>query len=242
MGDSRKVREILGDRPLMAAAVFSVALHAAFYFCLGDWPPRPPRRARAVMVVRLLKPSVEQPEAVPVEMAADKEDLVALEERLPAADPEPAAGYDSASASLTVQSGAGLAVARGGLRFGSTAVVRASSNHIPRRAAVGRAVMSVPPSPAGEKQEIEAALREIRKRIEAKKTYPLAARRRGWEGEVLVELELGGAGELEGLRLLRHSGFPLLDRATLTAVRAAVPFPPVPGRVKIPISYRLVPD
>jgi protein TonB len=86
------------------------------------------------------------------------------------------------------------------------------------------------------------AIIEIRKRIESRKTYPLMARRRGWEGEVVVELVLSGAGELEGLRLLRHSGFPLLDRATLTAVRAAVPFPPVPGRVKIPVSYRLVPD
>jgi TonB family protein len=258
-GESRGLREVLGDRPLMLAAVFSVALHAAFFHFLGDWPhfARPPGRVPAVMVARLLKPAAEAPVAVPEEIAGEEEGSGTEEERLletgsdalpdrEAGDSGPS-GYDDASASLTAQSGADLAVAEGRLRLNAVAVVRAkpvtaAANRVSRRNMAGILDISVSTSAARRDRDIRSALLEIRERIESRKIYPLMARRRGWEGEVLVEIVLGGAGELEGLRLLRQSGFPLLDRATLTAVRAAVPFPPVPGRVKIPVSYRLVPD
>lgn len=87
--------------------------------------------------------------------------------------------------------------------------------------------------------DVDAALAEIRRRVESKKRYPVLARRKGWEGKVLVELRLGGNGELESLRLLQPSGFPLLDHATLRAVKNAMPFPPLAGTVRIPVTYDL---
>jgi protein TonB len=210
----------------------------------------------AVMVARLLKPAAYTPAAVPSE-AVEEETGAAGEERPAAADPDPdpdrieddppPAGPEDAFAWLSGSPGGAALAARGTLRLDAAAVIRAEPTsaaaiHRARRTAVGTASLAAVTPPAGGKRNIEAALREIRRRVESKKTYPLAARRWGWEGEVLVEIVLGSAGELEGLRLLRQSGFPLLDRATLTAVRAAVPFPPVPGRVKIPVSYRLAAD
>ena len=257
-GELRGFREILGDRALMLAALFSVALHGAFFYSLGDWPhfTSPPRRVPAVLVARLLRPVAEAPVTVPEEIAGAKEGFGPVEERLLETGSDPLTGPEEAdlippgfaAASLTVRSGAGLGSAVGRLRLDDVAVVRAipaaaPTIHLPGRgSAGGTAHLSVLNSAARRDRDIGAAILEIRERIESKKTYPLMARRRGWEGDVLVEIVLGGAGELEGLRLLRQSGFPLLDRATLTAVRAAVPFPPVPGRVKIPVSYRLVPD
>jgi len=254
-GELRGFRELLGDRALMVAALFSVALHAALFLFLGDWPEKPASRPPAVMVVRLLKPAVPAPLEVPEEVNDKKDGVDTEEEKLP--DPGPdippdregadaiLPGDPGISASLAAGSGAAPVTATGRLHLESPAVTRAvtvPAHRVSRGGSAGRLDISPLIPAAGRDRDFRSAILEIRKRIEAKKRYPLLARRRGWEGDVLVEIVLGGAGELEVLRLLRHSGFPLLDRATLTAVRAAVPFPPVPGRVKIPVSYRLVPD
>ncbi len=85
-------------------------------------------------------------------------------------------------------------------------------------------------------------LEKIRRRIDEEKRYPILARKNGWEGEVVVEIRLGGEGDLQGVRLLRESGYPVLDRATIAAARRAVPYPPLAGRVAIPVAYRLTDD
>jgi len=82
-------------------------------------------------------------------------------------------------------------------------------------------------------------LTEIRRLIETHKSYPRLARRKGWEGEVIVELSLDGSGALQDVQVVRRSGHRVLDRATLAAVRSAGPFPPLPGRVQVPVSYRI---
>jgi protein TonB len=84
-------------------------------------------------------------------------------------------------------------------------------------------------------------LARLRSRIDARKVYPQIAVRNGWEGEVVVELELGLGGNLEDVRLVRGSGYPILDKATIVAVRRAAPYPPLEGRVTVPVDYRLVP-
>jgi TonB family protein len=211
------------------------------------------------MVARLLKPPVPAPVEVPEEITGEMDGIDTGEEELSDPDPDPPPDREDGasvrpaalgvSASLAAGSGAGPVPAVGRLRLDDRLSPRAEANAVAvpaRRLSRGESAgrLDIFPSTSTERRErdLRSAVLEIRERIESKKTYPLMARRRGWEGDVLVEIVLGGAGELEGLRLLRLSGFPLLDRATLTAVRAAVPFPPVPGRVKIPVSYRLVPD
>lgn len=258
-GELRSLREIVEDRALMLAALFSVVLHAALFTFLGDWPEKPPTRPPAIMVARLLKPVVPAPVEVPEEVTGEKDIVDPGEEELSDPGPDnPPDREDGATilpgdlgitASLAAGSGAAPLPAVGRLHLDTPVAARnraravaAPVSGVSRGGSSGRLDISPSTSAAGRERDFRSAILEIRERIESKKTYPLLARRRGWEGEVLVEIVLGGAGELEGLRLLRYSGFPLLDRATLTAVRAAVPFPPVPGRVKIPVSYRLVPD
>lgn len=59
--------------------------------------------------------------------------------------------------------------------------------------------------------------------------YPAEARRERLRGEVHVAFTVRGGGGVSGVRVVRSSGSPVLDRAALETVRRAVPFPPVPA-------------
>ena len=75
--------------------------------------------------------------------------------------------------------------------------------------------------------------------------YPAAARRRGVEGQVLVQVAVSAEGKVEGVELLRSSGNSLLDRAALEALArwrfepARAAGQPVAGTVEIPVTFRL---
>ena len=90
-GELRGFHEILGDRALMLAALFSVALHASLFLFLGDWPhlADPPRRVSAVMVARLLKPPVATSVAVPQEITGAEVGMDTGEERSALSRPAP---------------------------------------------------------------------------------------------------------------------------------------------------------
>jgi protein TonB len=51
--------------------------------------------------------------------------------------------------------------------------------------------------------------------------YPLASRRHGEQGEVLLKVEIGTDGRARQVLVSRSSGTPRLDQAALAAVRAA---------------------
>lgn len=102
------------------------------------------------------------------------------------------------------------------------------------------------PPPVDSAAEVErrwylALLAQLR----AQKRYPLAARRLGQEGVVLIEARIGPDGRLEGAVVKRGSGFPLLDREALRLLEAAAETargqlrPERPARLEIPIAYRL---
>ncbi|MDD4882211.1 MAG: TonB family protein [Gallionellaceae bacterium] len=82
-------------------------------------------------------------------------------------------------------------------------------------------------------------------RLRAMKRYPLAARRLGQEGVVLIEARIGPDGRLEGAEIKRGSGYPLLDREALRLLETAAETargqlrPERPTRLEIPIAYRL---
>jgi len=83
-------------------------------------------------------------------------------------------------------------------------------------------------------------------RLESAKGYPKEARRRGYEGTVLVRVELERNGTLRACAVLQGSGRDILDKEALQTVRRAAPFPPVPdlisGEVQamsVPLSYTL---
>jgi protein TonB len=61
------------------------------------------------------------------------------------------------------------------------------------------------------------------------KRYPLAARDNGWEGDVVVRLEIGANGELAEMKIQRSSGHEVLDEQALEMFRLAAPQVPLPA-------------
>jgi len=74
-------------------------------------------------------------------------------------------------------------------------------------------------------------LQQVRARIEKNQRYPLAARKLGQEGRVLVRFVAAADGGLEEMELGESCGIRSLDEAALAAVRAAAPFPATPKEV-----------
>ncbi|TMA85161.1 MAG: energy transducer TonB [Deltaproteobacteria bacterium] len=79
--------------------------------------------------------------------------------------------------------------------------------------------------------------------------YPLAARRMGMEGVVLLEVIVAPDGRAREVRVVRSSGHAMLDEAAVSTVRAHWRFiparrdgVPVESRADVPIRFRLTDD
>jgi TonB family protein len=59
------------------------------------------------------------------------------------------------------------------------------------------------------------------------------------EGTVHVEFRIARDGSVEGVKVAKSSGYPLLDEASVQAIKRAAPLPIVPGKIRVPISYLL---
>jgi protein TonB len=59
------------------------------------------------------------------------------------------------------------------------------------------------------------------------------------EGAVTVSFTVSEGGIPADLRLLRGSGYRLLDEEALNTVKRASPLPAIRGTVEIPIRFRL---
>jgi len=76
-------------------------------------------------------------------------------------------------------------------------------------------------------------------------SYPRAARKRGWQGTVVLSVFVGEAGQVENLWVLNSSGYNLLDNSAVNAVRNWVFEPGMKGNkkvsmwVKVPIRFQL---
>lgn len=75
--------------------------------------------------------------------------------------------------------------------------------------------------------------------------YPYLARRRGWEGKVVLRVLVTAEGEARTVRLLQSSGYRLLDKSAISAVKkwrfvpASRGGSPVAGSVDLPVSFKL---
>lgn len=79
----------------------------------------------------------------------------------------------------------------------------------------------------------------VRPKKAIKPDYPKGARQRGEQGDVVLELEVNAAGRVEGVRVVRSSGFSELDDAAVRAARAARFTPAKRGRVAVASTARL---
>jgi protein TonB len=92
--------------------------------------------------------------------------------------------------------------------------------------------------------EAERAVREaaVMARIQAAKTYPDAARRRGIEGAVVVVFAIAADGSLLRVEAEPGGAHPLLVRAAVAAISEAAPYPPGGGAetsYRVTLVYRL---
>jgi protein TonB len=72
--------------------------------------------------------------------------------------------------------------------------------------------------------------------------YPAEARAKRLKGEVQVAFTVSASGGVSGVRVVRSSGSPVLDKAALDTVRRAAPFPAIPsdaGRSSWPFTVPL---
>lgn len=85
----------------------------------------------------------------------------------------------------------------------------------------------------------------MRKAIELVWSYPPEASRRGLQGEVALEFAIAKDGRTSHIRVIKSSGYEVLDRAIIDAIRLASPFAPLPagfGKNKLVItgSFRYI--
>ncbi len=88
----------------------------------------------------------------------------------------------------------------------------------------------------------EAQFSIISKLVREHLEYPYLARRMNWEGEVLLFFKLNPAGEVEEIKVLKSSGFEVLDKHAVNAVKRASKHFPRPKHmvlIKLPIQFKL---
>jgi protein TonB len=225
----------MGDRALLLAFAFSAAVHGFVLMLGGDWPEERRGAVPRYMIARLIEGSAGEKQQPAREETPSKEQV-----REEGKNPLPAGGsraHAAAGGTLgakTVPVRALVDAAGNSGRAGAAGLGRTHSGLSARaKVALGSVCGGVPSPAPGDR------LAEIRRMIETHKSYPRLALRKGWEGEVIVELSLDGSGDLRDVQVVRRSGYRVLDQATLTAVRSAGPFPPLSGRVQVPVSYRI---
>ena len=90
-------------------------------------------------------------------------------------------------------------------------------------------VSNIPTQPAFDINQITAAYTNtIRKKIEKIKKYPKWALQEGFEGTVYVSFILWRNGSVSEIKLVRSSGYKILDTEALSSVKRAAPFPAIP--------------
>ncbi len=75
----------------------------------------------------------------------------------------------------------------------------------------------------------------IKRKIELVWQYPFDAIQRGIQGETIVDFSIGKDGKLVDVTLVESSGFKILDKEAIEAIRKASPFGPIPKQYKIDI-------
>jgi protein TonB len=97
-----------------------------------------------------------------------------------------------------------------------------------------------------QKELLKKYLQEVATKIHAVKRYPRQARRKGWEGTVVIKLSILPTGDVEQALLVKSSQHKALDEAAFQAIAKAQPFPRFSEKltlslltVKIPIQFVL---
>ena len=101
-------------------------------------------------------------------------------------------------------------------------------------------------SAANDNRRLDAYIRSLTEIIGRQRAYPRLARVRGWEGTVILRLQLLPGGRLHEVVMANSSGHDVLDRQALVMARrlSSWPLPPDELRereitVLVPVEFRL---
>ncbi|MCB1777837.1 MAG: energy transducer TonB [Candidatus Competibacteraceae bacterium] len=76
-------------------------------------------------------------------------------------------------------------------------------------------------------------------------TYPAFARRQGYEGQVIIRVQVSSTGSVGAVRIVRSSGYAMLDETALSAIKrwrfrpAQQGGKPVEATLNVPITFKL---
>ncbi|WP_022854255.1 energy transducer TonB [Thermodesulfatator atlanticus] len=76
---------------------------------------------------------------------------------------------------------------------------------------------------------------QVLARISANKYYPFAARMAGQTGKVVVSFVIDTRGDVSQIEVEKPCRFEILNRAAVTTVKRAAPFPPPPRELNPPL-------
>lgn len=82
----------------------------------------------------------------------------------------------------------------------------------------------------------------IRDTVMKNLSYPAAAKRMGWEGKAVVSFVISEDGYASDIKIVKSSGFGVLDRNAIETVKKSSPFPRPPARAELvmPIVYKIL--
>ncbi len=117
-----------------------------------------------------------------------------------------------------------------------TKIVPPPSEEPPEKVEVAKP--STPPPPAPRPAPRPPPVIEVIEGQDPSPVYPGLAQRRGWEGDVLIDVEVDVQGIVLTCAVARSSGFSMLDSAAATAVREWR-FRNGPGNTRVRVSFVL---
>ncbi|MEN8189128.1 MAG: energy transducer TonB [Thermodesulfobacteriota bacterium] len=81
----------------------------------------------------------------------------------------------------------------------------------------------------------------IRDSVHNKIVYPLIARKKGWQGRVLISFTIYRDGSVKDISIIKSSGFRILDKNAVEVIKKVAPFPrpPMVAELTIPVIYKL---
>ncbi len=121
----------------------------------------------------------------------------------------------------------------------------------PKPTVVAQPTPPEPPKPVTVNQEeIDNSRNQygslLSREIAKYKQYPKIAQMRGWQGDVAVDIQIDGNGNVLSTKIHTSSGFESLDKQALEMVKKASPFPMPPAALRakpfnvlVPVSFRL---
>ena len=214
------MNEHVDRRAFTYAVGASLALHAVLLALRAPEPQSLPAVPSVTITAHLAEPEAAPPAALSAEPKAEPK-IEKPKPRHRIARPKPAPAAPSTFSVAPVPAEAPAEVA---------APAPAPPMEVP---SVASAPAAAPAPPAPDLSTLIAQYRQqfIGAAVRFKR-YPLAARDNGWEGDVVVRLEVSASGELRELKVRKSSGYPALDEQALEMFRLASPQVPLPAALR----------